>query len=146
MAGQILNVNSEMNKMKQHINTVSHCTAKIHEVSASSKLYKSNEMINILTIVATVYVLAAAFLSYNIVWLGVGAATAIITAFLLLRVKTPICNAACVIIVAMILSAILFFMFFYNFIPIIVTLLEWMVVIISNFRMKNQVWKISSSL
>ena len=143
MAGQILNVNFEMNQMQQQISAIKHCRVLLDEVAVNAKLYQSNKRINILTIIATMYVLLTAFVSYNVALLVVGIGIGVISAYVLLALKTRICYVACVLIIAMIILAIVFFMFFYNVIPIIGILVQWIVVIINNYKMKYQIWKIS---
>lgn len=146
MTEKILNVNSEMNQMQQYIDIVSHCTAKINEISESAILYHANKKINIYTIIATIYLLICAVMQYNIVLLLAGIALGIIILLTLPSSLVPICNLSSLMIVGMIAASIGFFMFFYNFVPIIVALVQWLITVMSNFKMKNQVWKIMNNI
>lgn len=146
MTEKILNVNSEMNQMQQYIDIVSHCTAKINEISESAILYNANKKINIYTIIATIYLLICAVMQYNIVLLLAGIALGIIILLTLPSSLVPICNLSSLMIVGMIAASIGFFMFFYNFVPIIVALVQWLITVMSNFKMKNQVWKIMNNI
>ncbi|HJF39500.1 MAG TPA: hypothetical protein K8V91_01135 [[Clostridium] spiroforme] len=146
MSEQILNVNKEMNQMQQYIDTVTHCTWKINEIIESSILYAANKKINIYTIIATVYLLICAIVQYNIILISIGVVLGIIVILTLPSSVVPVCNLSCLMIICMIASSIGFFMFFYNFVPVIVALVQWLITAMSNFKMKNQVWKILTSL
>lgn len=146
MSEQILNVNNEMNQMQQYIDTVTHCTWKINEISESSILYAANKKINIYTIIATVYLLICAIMQYNIILLSCGVVFGIIVLLTLPSSLVPVCNLSCLMIICMVASSIGFFMFFYNFVPVIVALVQWLITAMSNFKMKNQVWKILNSV
>lgn len=146
MSEQILNVNKEMNQMQQYIDTVTHCTWKINEITESSILYAANKKINIYTIIATVYLLICAIMQYNIVLISIGVVLGIIVLLTLRSSLVPVCNLSCLMIICMVASSIGFFMFFYNFVPVIVALVQWLITTMSNFKMKNQVWKILNSV
>lgn len=171
MAVQIINVNSEMNQMKQYIGDISHCKNKINEIAEKSGMYKINEKINVLTIVATVYMLICAIMQYNhsLVLLVVGILIAMLTAYVLLKENSSsLCKGCCILLCAMILLSIVCFLYRYDIIfaltsaqygmdsdnlikwavllPVIITSVEWIVVVISNFRMKNLIWKISNTV
>lgn len=146
MSEQILNVNKEMNQMQQYIDTVTHCTWKINEITESSILYAANKKINIYTIIATVYLLICAIMQYNIVLISIGGVLGIIVLLTLPSSLVPVCNLSCLMIICMVASSIGFFMFFYNFVPVIVALVQWLITAMSNFKMKNQVWKILNNV
>lgn len=146
MSEQIINVNSEMNQMQQYIDTVTHCTWKINEIAESSILYAANKKINTYTIIATVYLLVCAIMQYNIILLSCGVVFGIIVLLTLPSTLVPVCNLSSLMIICMVASSIVFFMFFYNFVPIIVALIQWLIAVMSNFKMKNQVWKILNGL
>ena len=78
MSDTILNVNNEMNHMQELITEVDHCRNIVNEITSNSKLYKTNEKINIITIVVTLYQIAAAILRYNkpVLYIGIGLALA----------------------------------------------------------------------
>ena len=146
MSDTILNVNNEMNHMQELITEVDHCRNRVNEITSNSKLYKANEKINIITIVVTLYQIAAAILRYNkpVLYIGIGLALA--AAVVLILDKSLMAYTDLVFIIAMIASSIVFFMYFYTFVPVIFTFLQWMIVLLSNFRMKKQIWTISRSV
>lgn len=146
MSDTILNVNNEMNHMQELITEVDHCRNIVNEITSNSKLYKTNEKINIITIVVTLYQIAAAILRYNkpVLYIGIGLALA--AAVVLILDKSLMAYTDLVFIIAMIASSIVFFMYFYTFVPVIFTFLQWMIVLLSNFRMKKQIWTISRSV
>ena len=146
MSDTILNVNNEMNHMQELITEVDHCRNIVNEITSNSKLYKTNEKINIITIVVTLYQIAAAILRYNkpVLYIGIGLALA--AAGVLILDKSLMAYTDLVFIIAMIASSIVFFMYFYTFVPVIFTFLQWMIVLLSNFRMKKQIWTISRSV
>jgi hypothetical protein len=146
MSDTILNVNNEMNHMQELITEVDHCRNIVNEITSNSKLYKTNEKINIITIVVTLYQIAAAILRYNkpVLYIGIGLALA--AAVVLILDKSLMAYTDLVFIIAMIASSIVFFMYFYTFVPVIFTFLQWMIVLVSNFRMKKQIWTISRSV
>ena len=146
MSDTILNVNNEMNHMQEVITEVDHCRNIVNEITSNSKLYKTNEKINIITIVVTLYQIAAAILRYNkpVLYIGIGLALA--AAVVLILDKSLMAYTDLVFIIAMIASSIVFFMYFYTFVPVIFTFLQWMIVLVSNFRMKKQIWTISRSV
>ncbi len=146
MADTILNVNNEMNRMQELITEVGHCRNIVNEITSNSKLYKTNEKINILTIVVTLYQVAAAILRYNKPLLYAGVGLALVAAVVLILDNSLLANTDFVFIIAMIVSSIVFFMYFYTFVPVIFTFIQWMIVLVSNFRMKKQVWMISRSV
>ena len=146
MSDTILNVNNEMNHMQELITEVDHCRNIVNEITSNSKLYKTNEKINVITIVVTLYQIAAAILRYNkpVLYIGIGLALA--AAVVLILDKSLMAYTDLVFIIAMIASSIVFFMYFYTFVPVIFTFLQWMIVLLSNFRMKKQIWTISRSV
>ena len=146
MSDTILNVNNEMNHMQELITEVDHCRNIVNEITSNSKLYKTNEKINIITIVVTLYQIAAAILRYNkpVLYIGIGLALA--AAVVLILDKSLMAYTDLVFIIAMIASSIVFFMYFYTFVPVIFTFLQWMIVLLSNFRRKKQIWTISRSV
>lgn len=146
MSDTILNVNNEMNHMQELITEADHCRNIVNEITSNSKLYKTNEKINIITIVVTLYQIAAAILRYNkpVLYIGIGLALA--AAVVLILDKSLMAYTDLVFIIAMIASSIVFFMYFYTFVPVIFTFLQWMIVLLSNFRMKKQIWTISRSV
>ena len=146
MSDTILNVNNEMNHMQELITEVDHCRNIVNEITSNSKLYKTNEKINIITIVVTLYQIAAAILRYNKPVLDIGIGLALAAAVVLILDKSLMAYTDLVFIIAMIASSIVFFMYFYTFVPVIFTFLQWMIVLLSNFRMKKQIWTISRSV
>ena len=146
MADQILNVNNEMNRMERQIAEIGHCTGIVRELSANSALYQTNSKINIITIVATLYQIAAAVVQYNKPLLFVGVMLALASAIVLFTDKSLLAYTDCIFVAAMYISAFVFFMYFYTFVPVIFTFIQWMIVLVSNFRMKKQVWNISRSV
>ena len=146
MSDTILNVNNEMNHMQELITEVDHCRNIVNEITSNSKLYKKKKKINIITIVVTLYQIAAAILRYNkpVLYIGIGLALA--AAVVLILDKSLMAYTDLVFIIAMIASSIVFFMYFYTFVPVIFTFLQWMIVLLSNFRMKKQIWTISRSV
>ena len=138
MADTILNVNNEMNRMQELITEVGHCRNIVNEITSNSKLYKTNVM--------TLYQVAAAILRYNkpLIYAGVG--LALVAAVVLILDNSLLANTDLIFIIAMIVSSIVFFMYFYTFVPVIFTFIQWMIVLVSNFRMKKQVWMISRSV
>ncbi len=146
MADQILNVNNEMNRMQQQIAEIEHCTGIVREISANSALYQTNSKINIITIVATLYQIAAAVAQHNKPLLFVGVILALASAIVLIMDKSLLAYTDCIFVLAMYISSFVFFMYFYAFVPVIFTFIQWMIVLVSNFRMKKQVWNISRSV
>ena len=124
MSDTILNVNNEMNHMQELITEVDHCRNIVNEITSNSKLYKTNEKINIITIVVTLYQIAAAILRYNkpVLYIGIGLALA--AAVVLILDKSLMAYTDLVFIIAMIASSIVFFMYFYTFVPVIFTFLQ----------------------
>ena len=102
MSDTILNVNNEMNHMQELITEVDHCRNIVNEITSNSKLYKTNEKINIITIVVTLYQIAAAILRYNkpVLYIGIGLALA--AAVVLILDKSLMAYTDLVFIIAMI--------------------------------------------
>lgn len=170
MSDTIINVNNEMNHMQKLIAEVDHCTRVVKEINANSKLYRTNEKINIITIVVTLYQIAAAILrcnkheafraikdmddwdaamqifKYNTPLIIIGVILAIAAAVILILDHSTMASTNLIFIIAMIASSIVFFMLFYTFVPFIFTFLQWMILLVSNYRMKKQVWTISRSV
>jgi len=142
----IINVNSELTKMKQNITDINYCTTKVSEIGSSAILYQTNFKINILTILTTVYALACAVLQYNMALLAVGVVIALYIVASNNAKYSSVYSVSRVLNIALVVTSIIFFLFFFNFIPIIVVMVNWIVTIMSNFKLKNMIWKISSSL
>lgn len=142
----IFNVNSELSIMKNYIADIDHCTSKVKEVNDSALLYQTNYKINVLTIAATVYALACAIFQLNVVLIGIGAVLACIMVMLRKHDQSNRYKVSCILNIAIIACSIIFFMILFTIIPILVVLVEWVYTIVCNFKLKNQIWQISSSL
>lgn len=137
----IFNVNSELSIMKNYIADIDHCTSKVKEVNDSALLYQTNYKINVLTIAATVYALFCAIFQLNVVLIGLGAILACVIIMLRKKDQSNRYKISCILNIAIIVTSILFL-----FVPVLVVLVEWIYTIICNFKLKKQIWQISSSL
>ena len=169
MAGQFINVNDEMNYMKKCIGNAYFYTSKIQEIEDASWMYKTNFKINLLTIIATVYMLVCAVIKYylvkyeiyygsvtercNLIVIGTGIVIAVFTGILIFKKNIPASDGsvktskACgALICLVIVTSIIFYFFYTNFLPVIASLINWLVVIISNFKMKKKIWNISQGI
>ena len=153
MAGHLVNVNAEMNQMKQCIENVSLCKSKLSAIREEVWMYKTNYKANLLTIITTVYMIICALLTYNPILMGVGLVIAVTSAVLFFRVGVfmsgeCICFSLTfgVSLCALVVSSIFCFMYMYNIVPVVIALVLWIVLVISNFRMRNQIWRISTTV
>ncbi len=153
MAGKLVNVNAEMNQMKQYIEDVNLCRAKVQEVQEEVWLYKTNYKANLLTIITTLYMIVCAIARYNPVLMGIGVVIAAVAAVLLLRTDVLMSDNSRIysmifgfLLCALVASSIVCFMSTYNIVPVVIALVLWIVLVISNFRMRNQIWRISTTI
>lgn len=142
----IFNVNSELSIMKNYVADIDRCTSKVKEVNDSALLYQTTYKINVLTIAVEVYALACAIFRFNVVLIGIGAVFAYIMIMLGKYNQINRYKVSCILNIAIIVCSILFFMFFFSFIPILVVLAEWVYMIVCNFKLKNQIWQILGNL
>lgn len=142
----IFNVNSELSIMKNYIADIDHCASKIKEVNDSALLYQTNYKINVLTIATTVYALLCAIFQLNMVLIAIGVGLACLILMFRKKDQSQRYKISCILNIAIIVCSILFFMILFTFIPILVILVEWIYTIICNFKLKNQIWQISSNV
>ena len=135
-----------MNQMKQYISTVQQCTGKIGEIAGSASRYQANVRMNLLTIAATVYMLICSVMKFNKILIGAGAVIAVAAILLLKDFGVSTSKAAILFLVGMVVSSIVCFMFFYNFVPVIFAFLGWITVVFSNYQMKKRAWEIAKGM
>lgn len=153
MPGQFVNVNAEMNRMKQYIEDVTLCKDKISEVNEEVWLYKTNYKANLLAIITTLHMIVCAIARYNPVLIGVGIVIATISALLFFRKDVLMSDDSVrfsrifgVLLCALVVCSIVCFMLTYNIVPVVIALVLWIVLVISNYRMRNQIWRISTTV
>lgn len=153
MTGQLVNVNAEMNQMKQYIEDITLCQSKISEVEEEVWLYKTNYKANLLAIITTLHMIVCAIARYNPVLIGVGVVIAAIAAILFFRNDVLMSDDSArfskifgVLLCALVVCSIVCFMFMYNIVPVVIALVLWIVLVISNYRMRNQIWRISTTV
>ena len=132
--------------MKQYISTVQQCTGKIGEIAGSASRYQANLRMNLLTIAATIYMLVCSGMKFNKILIGVGVVIAVAAILLLKEYSTGSSKAAILFIVGMVVSSIVCFMFFYNFVPVVFAFFAWINVVLSNYQMKKRAWEIAKGL
>lgn len=71
MAG-IVNVNYEMNEMKKNVGDIHYCASKITEVKDQIATYRAHFWSNLFAIISTIYTISCLFVHDNTIMLGVG--------------------------------------------------------------------------
>lgn len=147
-ANNLLNIENEKRKMGYHINNISICAGKINQLKVEFESYNSSIEMLIFAIVATAYAVICA-VARSIISPTLLAAAGIVIAIIFGR-KVKNCNKeykmSCALNICIIIFSILCFLFFYNFVPVLFILAEWLFVIIDNYRLKKRIWEIASEL
>lgn len=87
MKENILNIEKEMNRLREYIGDVDFCRRKIEQIDAETDMYKGNKKMNIITILTSVFVLMCVIWKMKEVIMGVGIALGIIAAICFLFTK-----------------------------------------------------------
>lgn len=158
MNNDIFNVNSELSIMKNYIADIDHCTSRIIELNDSALLYQTNCKIKTITIATTIYAVLGAIFRPNEIFLGLG--VILVCSIILLRNKdrsNRYQNSCILNIATMALSIISSWILEYEeftvgvFVgrfcaPAITLLAGWIYIVNCNFKLKDQIWRISNGL
>ncbi|MBR4026344.1 MAG: hypothetical protein IKJ01_02135 [Lachnospiraceae bacterium] len=162
----MLNVNSELNAMKNYIADINHCTSKVQEVGNTAVTYRVNVKINIMTILTTIFCLVCVvFMQFNLSnvfvsvelflkTMGVVAIPFFVVGIILgLMKKNENSNQIeksfklnLIILIASFLWCVCVYYSYMTYILIGLILINWLYTIVLNFKLKNQIWKISNNL
>ncbi|MBR4027688.1 MAG: hypothetical protein IKJ01_09115 [Lachnospiraceae bacterium] len=145
-----MDVNSELDAMRNYIANINYCTSKIQEVKNTESLHETIVNINIATISTTLYALASAFFEFNgigcIIWGGTGGIIGYILGELIFQTENKYADTSWWLTVLVIASSMLCFLIFYTYIPIIFVLINWLYTIRMNYKLKKEIWKIANNL
>lgn len=149
-----LNRENEKRKLNYHISNINTCTAKVNQLKTEFLSYNSSIEMLILTIITTVLAVACAVCGFLFVN-GTTPVTAILIVVMLgvmvyygaKALKYSVEYVISYLLnLCVVLSSVIYFLFFYNIVPVVIILLNWLYVIIDNYRLRKKIWKISNEL
>ncbi len=79
MEENILNLETEMEKLQEYISDIDFCRRKVEKIDAETVMYKTNIKINVLVILTSEFVLICALMKMNQIVMGAGGVLAAAT-------------------------------------------------------------------
>lgn len=152
MAGELINVNSEIERMNNLIGDVSYCTSKIEELQARTVWYKTNLLANVFSILTTVYLLFCV-ISRNGTWKTVlpGLVLLLVVGYCIFAEAGPshkLRKFFGVVFCCIILSIMVFVLELHRmtYIPWLILLANWGITVLSNLKLKERIISIAESV
>lgn len=153
MEENILNLEREMEKLREYISDIDFCRGKVEKIDAETVMYKTNIKINVLVILTSVFVLICALMKVDRIVMGAGGALAVAAVvccfwgkvnsgyifFLILDIGTIAAGIVCFMFLSE--DKILF-----RFLPVAVLVLLQIFAFVSNVGLKKRIRMIEREL
>lgn len=153
MEENILNLETEMEKLQEYISDIDFCRRKVEKIDAETVMYKTNIKINILVILTSVFVLICALMKMNQIVMGAGGLLAAATVVCRFWGKVSSRYSFFLILnIGTIAAGIFCFMFLeedkmlFRFLPVAVLLLLQAFALVSNIGLKKRIGIIEREL
>lgn len=153
MEENILNLEVEMEKLREYISDIDFCRGKVEKIDAETVMYKTNIKINVLVILTSVFILICAIMKMNQIVMGVGGALAVATVVCCFWGKVSSRYSIFLILnIGAIAAGIVCFMFLpedkmlFRFLPVAVLVLLQVFAFVSNIGLKKRIGMIEREL